>query len=92
LNDEEVKLKIREIIKEHVFSSAVPDFVLTQALDKTTADLRSALLRYVYMYQSTNSSQRAQGEDAVDRFIEAFKVEVKNVFEDCLQDFLNDVR
>jgi len=92
LNDDEVKLKIQKIIKEHIFSSAVPDFVLTQALDKTTADLKNALLKYVYMYRSANSSQRAQGEDAVDRFVEVFKVEVKSVFEDCLQDFLNDVR
>lgn len=84
--------KLRQIVKEEfVLSNAIPDFVLIQALDKTTDALRRALMQYVQTRIISSTQKRIQAEALVEEFLSAFKQDVRDCFEKRLLDFLNKV-
>lgn len=81
--------QLKKIIKEEfILSCAVPDFVLIQALDKTTNALREALLKHIQLV-SKNESQRHQALIAAEEMLAEFKNDVRTAFETRLTDFLN---
>lgn len=78
---------IRSLIKEHILVSAVPDFVLAQALEKTTDALKDELLKYIQMYKSSDQATRSNAEKAMNIFLEAIKTDIKESFEQRMIEF-----
>lgn len=78
---------LRALVREHVLSTAVPDFVLIQALDQTTDALRRELLRYIQVYKSKDPIERANAEKAMEKMLTGLQDDVKTAFEERMLDF-----
>lgn len=83
--------KLRLLIREHVLSAAVPDFVMIEALDIVEQKLRFAFEKYIQQYKSHSPEERATAEDAVNVLLAGLKEDVKESFEQRLLDFLQSV-
>lgn len=82
---------IRSVIREHVLSSAIPDFVLIQALDKTTDELRRAMLNYIQQYKSADPQIRANAERFMEVMLAGLKEDIKESFEERMLEFIQSI-
>lgn len=81
---------LRKIIKEEfILGNAIPDFVLTQALDKTVADLRASLMKHIQSYVANSQEQRVMAEKYAEEFLQGFKDDMREVFEKRLTQFID---
>lgn len=82
---------LRALIREHVLSAAVPDFVLTSALDKTTDSIRREMLKYIQAYKSQDPETHANAMRAMETLIEGLRADIKEAFEQRMLDFMQSI-
>jgi hypothetical protein len=82
---------LKDYVNEHILSAAVPDFVLTQQLDKIIDIIRQNLLKYIYMYHSNSQKQRLNAEERLEEMLSEFQSEIKKSFESNVSSFISEI-